>query len=65
MVRREDDNVLKKALMREVNGQRKRGAPRQTWSKQVEENVKRIGLQVEKAANRTRRREEVKVIAEG
>ena len=31
VVRRDDDNVLKKALMLEVNGQRNRGRPKQIW----------------------------------
>ena len=31
VVRRDDDNVLKKALMLEVNGQRNQGRPKQIW----------------------------------
>ena len=31
VVRRDDDNVLKKALTLEVNGQRNRGRPKQIW----------------------------------
>ena len=31
VVRRDDDNVLKKALMLEVNGQRNRERPKQIW----------------------------------
>ena len=31
VVRRDDDNVLKEALMLEVNGQRNRGRPKQIW----------------------------------
>ena len=31
VVRRDDDNVLKKALMLEVNRQRNRGRPKQIW----------------------------------
>ena len=31
VVRRDDDNVLKKALMLEVYGQRNRGRPKQIW----------------------------------
>ena len=44
MVRRDDESILKKAMMFEVNGPRKRGRPKQTWKKQVEENIKKIGL---------------------
>ena len=51
--------------MLEVNAQRKRGRPKQTWRTQVEENAKKIGLEVEETANRTRWREGVRAIAEG
>ena len=44
-VRRDDDNFLKRALMLDVNEQRKRGRPKQTWRRQDEENVKRTGLE--------------------
>ena len=57
VIRREDDNILKKAMMMEVNGQQKRGRPKITWKRQVEENVKKVGLKVEEAENQTRRRE--------
>ena len=49
--------------MFEVNGPRKRGRPKQTWKKQVEENIKKIGLRVEEATDRARCREGA--IAEG
>ena len=44
VVRRDEESILKKTMMFEVNGPRKRGRPKQTWKKQVEENVKKIGL---------------------
>ena len=65
VIRREDDNILKKAMMMGVNGQRKRGRPKMTWKKQVEERVKKVGLKIEEAADRTRWREGVRAIAEG
>ena len=65
VVRRDDDNVLKKALMLEVNGQRNRERPKQKWRRQVEESVNKIGLEVDEAANRTRWKERVRVIVEG
>ena len=65
VVRRDDDSILKKAMMFEVNGPRKRGRPKQTWKKQVEENIKKIGLRVEEATDRARWREGVGAIAEG
>ena len=56
MVRKDDGNVLKKALMLEVNGQRNGGRLKQMqiWRRQVEENANKIGLEVDEAANRTR-----------
>ena len=65
VVRRDDESILKKAMMFEVNGPRKRGRPKQTWNKQVEENIKKIGLRVEEATDRARWREGVGAIAEG
>ena len=66
VVRRKDNNVVKRALMLEVNEQGKRGRPRQTWKRQqVEENVKKIGLKVEEAADRIRWRQVVRAIAGG
>ena len=52
-------------MMFEVNGPRKRGRPKQTWKKQIEENIKKIGLRVEEATDRARWREGVGAIAEG
>ena len=43
-------------MMLEVNEQRKRGQPKMTWRRQVEESVKKVGLKIEEAGNRTRRR---------
>ena len=64
VIRRDDDNILKKAMMMEVNGKRIRGRPKLTW-RQVEESVKKVGLKIEKAGDRTRWREGVRAIAEG
>ena len=65
VIRREDDNILKKAMMMEVNGQRKRGWPKMTRKRQMEESVTKVGLKIEEAADRTRWREGVRAIAEG
>ena len=65
MVRRDDESILKKAMVLEVNGQRKRGRPKQPWKRQVEESMKKIGLRVEEATDRARWREGVRAIAEG
>ena len=51
VIRREDDNKLKKTMMTKVNGQRKRGRPKMTWKRQVEESVKKVGLKIEEAAD--------------
>ena len=44
--------------MLQVNGQRKRGRPKQTWKRQVAESLKKIGLRVEEATDRARWRDE-------
>ena len=58
VIRRDDDNILKKAVMMEVNRKRKRGRPKLTWRRQAEESVKKVGLKIEEAGDRTRWREE-------
>ena len=65
VVRRDEESILKKAMMLQVNGQRKRGRPKQTWKRQVEESLKKIGLRVEEVTDRAKWREEVRAIAEG
>ena len=65
VIRRDDDNILEKVMMMEVNARRKRGRPKLTWKRQVEESMKKVGLKIEEAADRTRWREGVRAIAEG
>ena len=65
VIRRDDDNILKKAMMLEVNRKQKRGRPKMTWRRQLEESVKKVGLKIEEAADRTRWREGVRAIAVG
>ena len=62
VLRRDDDSVLRVALNLEVSGKRKRGRPKKTWKKQVEE--KEIGFKKEDALNRDQWRDEVRAIAE-
>ena len=50
----DEESILKKAMMLQVNGQRKRGRPKKTWKRQVEETLKKIELRVELAADRAR-----------
>ena len=52
MLRRDDDSVLRVALDLEVSGKRKRGRQKNTWRKQVEEEIEKIGLKKEDAMNR-------------
>ena len=54
VIRRHDDNILKKTMMLEVNGQQKRGRPKMTWRRQEEESLKKVGLKIEEAADRTK-----------
>ena len=49
VLRRDNDNVLRVALNLEVSGKRKRGRPKRTWRKQVEEETEKIGLKKEDA----------------
>ena len=65
VLRRDDDSVLRVALNLEVSGKRKRGRPRKTWKKQVEEETKKIGLKKEDALRRDKWRDGVRAIAEG
>ena len=44
VLRREDGHVLRRALDFEVEGQRKKGRPKRTWKKHVEEESVKIGL---------------------
>ena len=44
VLRRNSDSVLRVALNLEVSGKRKRGRPRKTWKKQVEQEKEKIGL---------------------
>ena len=49
VLRRDGDSVLRVALNLEVSGKRKRGLPKKTWKKQVEEETEKIGLKKEDA----------------
>ena len=51
--------------MLEVNVQRKRGQPKMTWRRQVEESEKKVGLKIEEVPDRTRWREGMRAITEG
>ena len=61
---RDEESVLRKALYFTVDGQRKRGRPKQTWRKQVEEEIKTVGLKGEDAWDQGKWRNGVRVICE-
>ena len=52
VLRKENENVIVKALKFEVHGSRGRGKPKQTWKKQVENKMKKNGLVKEEACDR-------------
>lgn len=63
VLRRDEGHVLRKALEFEVKGPWKRGRPKKTWRKQVEEESRRVGLKKEDSLNRARWRMGVREIA--
>ena len=54
VLRKEDENVIVKALKFEVSGRRGRGRPKPTWKKQVENEMKKNELVKEDACDRTK-----------
>ena len=62
VLRKEDKNVIAKALKFEVRGRRRRGRPKQTWKKQIENEMKNNGLGKEDACDRTKWRGIVKTM---
>ena len=60
VLRKEDENVIVKALKFGVSGSR--GSPKQTWKKQVENKMKKNGLGKEDACYRTKWRGVVKTM---
>ena len=62
VLRKEDENVIVKALKFEVSGSTRRGRPKQTWKKQVGNEMKKNGLVKEHACDRTKWRGVVKTM---
>ncbi len=62
VLRRDGDHVLRKALEFNVDGPRKRGRPKKTWKRQVEE-LQKVDLRTEDAPNRARWRDGVRATA--
>ena len=65
MLRRDDDSVSRVTLDLEGSGKRKRGRPKKTWKKQVEEKTEKIDFKKKDALNRAKWRDGVQAIAEG
>ena len=65
MLRKDDDNVLRVVLNREVSGKRKQSRPKKTWKKQVKEETEKIGLKKEDALIRDKWRDGVRAIVKG
>ena len=57
VLRRDDGDVLRRALDFEVAGRRGRGRPNITWKRQVEEHIDQIGLKKKDAIDRTKWRD--------
>ena len=58
-VRRDDGDVMRRALDFEVAGRRGRGRPNMTWKRQVEEHIDQIGVKKEDAIDRMKWRDGV------
>ena len=54
VLRRNDHIVLRAALNFKVSGKRKRGGPKETWKKQVEEETEKIALNKQDILNRAK-----------
>ena len=65
VLRREDGLVLRRALDFEVGGQRKKGRPKRTWKKQVEEKSVKVGLRRKDALYRSKWSVDVNKIVAG
>ena len=63
VLRRQDDDILRKALEFSVEGRRRRGRPRKTWMRQVEGEIGKVGLRKEDALDRAKWRRGVKAIS--
>ena len=44
MLRRENGHILRRVLYFEVEGQRRKGRPKRTWKRQVNEESMKVGL---------------------
>ena len=65
MLIREDGHVLRRALDFYIEGHRKKGWPKRTWVRQVEEESVKIGMRREDAVCRSKWSVDVNQIAAG
>ena len=65
VLRREDGHVLRRALVFEAEGQRKKGRLKRTWNRQVEEESMKVGLRGKDALCSSKWCVSVKKIAAG
>ena len=65
VLRREDGYVIRRALDFEIEGQRKKGRPKRTWKKQVEEESMKVGLRRVDELCRSKRSGGINTIAAG
>jgi len=56
------DETVRKALIFKMEGQRKRRRSRKTWRRQVDDEIRGIGLRKEDVLDWTRQRDGVKLI---
>ena len=54
VLRRDNDDVLRRALDFKVAGRRGRGRPNMTWKRQVEEHINQIGMKRKDAIDRVK-----------
>ena len=62
VLRRGEDDVLQRTLNVEAEGNRKRGRPKTTWKRQMEGEVRKLGLSQEDAQDRAKWRRGVYLV---
>ena len=65
VLRREDGHVLRRVIDIEVEGQTKKGRPKRTWKRQVEEESVKIGLRRKDALCRSKLSVDINKICAG
>ena len=65
VLRREDGHVLRRALDLEAEGQRKKGRPKRSWKREIDEESVKVGLRRNDALCRSKWSVGVNKIAAG